>query len=163
MSDGTYYVRVRAKNACGTSAPTSDTTFTIGSTPTTNPGPTPNGTVRVTGYVLPPCDPMPPASGLPGFRNCTGSVYVTVNKTVTSGYVSIFFSYSPDGGSFYHGDVRVTAGRAPGAITIPVRMEYAPACLPLTSLTMSIWDGPQSGGSPTLLAREVVSFKSACP
>jgi hypothetical protein len=165
VGNGSYYVRVKAKNACGTSGATTETKFVVGSTPTPTPTPTPQpgaGIVRVNTFLLNACEAMPPASGLPGFRNCTGTVSATVTKIVTSGYVSIFFAYTPGGGSFYHGEVRVTPGAAPGDIVIPVRMEYAPACVSPPTLTMTLRDGPQSANTAPVLATLVVGFRSAC-
>lgn len=41
VGNGTYYLRVRAKNACGVSAPSNEVSFTVGFAPTPLPTPTP--------------------------------------------------------------------------------------------------------------------------
>jgi len=71
---------------------------------------------------------------------------MTITKTVQSGYVSAFLPY-PDSGSFYHGDVRVTAGSKPGAIEINLLNNDVPRCpsLPYTA-SLAIYDEPRVRG-----------------
>jgi len=123
---------------------------------------TPTGGITKVGVSLSACQPAPPASGLPGFINCLGTVSLTLTRIVQSGYVSAFIAYTPGGGSFYHGDVAVRAGAAPGDIVINIRNEYIPQCLALTSITVDVYDGPQGAGTAPLIASLPLPFTSNC-
>ncbi|HEX4348260.1 MAG TPA: hypothetical protein VHZ73_11855 [Vicinamibacterales bacterium] len=99
------------------------------------------------------------ASPLPGSKNCTGSIQVTVPKPVTTGVISVYFNY-PDSGSFYHGQVSVGSG-APGTVTVPLVNEYISTCLTSYATRIDVYDGPQTGPS-TLIGSRLVTLTPSC-
>ena len=114
--------------------------------------------VTINSYSLNACTSS--ASPLPGWRNCQGTVTLTVNKAVTSGYVSVFFSY-PDSGTFYHGDLQVGSG-VPGRVVINVVNNYVSHCVTSYATTFEVYDGPQSAGSAPLLLSHPQTLSITC-
>lgn len=100
------------------------------------------------------------ASPLPGWINCTATVSLTVTKTVTSGYVSVFFNY-PNSGSFYHGQLQVSSS-TPGSIVVPVVNEYVPSCVTSYATTVDVYDGPESASSAPLLGSFPLTLNVKC-
>ena len=98
--------------------------------------------------------------GLPGWINCTGCVSLTVNKNVSSGYVSVYFDF-PDAGSFFHGQLQMPNGK-PGAIVVPVTNEYVSMCVTSVQTSIGVYDGPESNPSPPLLANLPTTIHSTC-
>ncbi len=101
------------------------------------------------------------ADPLPGWLNCRGTITVTIAQVNQSGFVSVFMAY-PDSGSFYHGQVAVTAGRAPGTVSITVVNNYVPRCVSSYATTISAYDGTQSAGSPPLIGRSTGTLTFSC-
>lgn len=90
------------------------------------------------------------ANPLPGWRNCTGTVRLTITKRVPSGIVSAFYNF-PDAGSFFHGQLSVGSG-IPGTVTVNVTNEYVSRCVTPYSTTITVYDGPQSAQTAPVLA-----------
>ena len=114
VGNGTYYIRLRTKNACGDlSAASTEITTVV--------GPTTTGTVTLNSLGLTGCtyktDPFP------GYFNWTATAVVTVTKIVRNGWVSVYFNYGADGGSFYYGFTAVPANAAPGVVTVNLRTD----------------------------------------
>jgi hypothetical protein len=127
--------------------------FLLAGTACTSAGPTESSTadpaVYVTGYSFQSCAGS--ASPLPGWRGCQGTVTLTINKALSSGYVSVFFNY-PDAGSFYHGQLQVGSG-VPGRVVVNVVNDYVSQCLTSYPSRFDVYDGPQSlQGAPLLLS-----------
>ena len=101
------------------------------------------------------------ADPLPGWLNCRGTITVTITQVNQSGFVSVFMAY-PDSGSFYHGQVAVTAGRAPGTVSITVVNNYVPRCVSSYPTTLSAYDGTQSASSPPLIGRSTGTLTFTC-
>ncbi|MDO8793301.1 MAG: BACON domain-containing carbohydrate-binding protein, partial [Vicinamibacterales bacterium] len=101
------------------------------------------------------------ADPLPGWTNCRGTITVTITQVNQSGYVSVFMAY-PDSGSFYHGQVAVTAGRAPGTVSISVVNNYVPRCVSSYATTISVYDGTQSASAPPLIGRSSGTLTFTC-
>lgn len=101
------------------------------------------------------------ADPLPGWLNCRGTITVSVTQVNRSGFVSVFMAY-PDSGSFYHGQVAVTAGRAPGTVSISVVNNYVPRCVSSYATTISVYDGAQSANDPPLIGRSTGTLTFTC-
>lgn len=99
------------------------------------------------------------ASPLPGWRNCTGTVALTITKTISSGIVSVFFNYGSSG-SFYHGQVAVTPGVT--SYTVNVVNEYVSTCLTSYTTSVDVYDGAQSASNPPLLVSTPVTLTGTC-
>ncbi|HEY5220406.1 MAG TPA: hypothetical protein VIJ16_11390 [Gemmatimonadaceae bacterium] len=121
------------------------------------PGDT-GGTVVLNGLTLSGCGPS--ASPLPGWTNCTGTVTLNITKTVSSGYVSVYFNY-PDDGSFYHGQYQVSSGK-PGSIVVPMINNYVSACVTTLATTIDVYDGPESSQTAPLLASIATTIHATC-
>jgi hypothetical protein len=134
-------VDLAGRSACST------VTLTIG------PRPAPIGTVTV-GHVSWSCTIS--AAPLPGWRNCTGTVALAITKTISSGYVSVFFNY-PDDGSFFHGDLPVGSG-TPGNVIVNVANPYVSHCANGFTTTVDVYNGTQSAQSPPLLTSVPVTL-----
>ena len=122
----------------------------------TSPGS--KGTVTLQSLSLTGCAGS--ASPLPGWVNCSASVTLNVTKTVSSGYVSVYFNY-PDAGSFYHGQVQVSAG-APGTIVVPMINEYVGSCATSLQTSVGVYDGPESNSSAPQMATIPTSITATC-
>jgi hypothetical protein len=116
------------------------------------------GSVRVNSWVLSGCSVS--ASPLPGSRNCTGTVTLSITKSIPSGVVSVFFNY-PDDGSFYHGQLQVGSG-IPGTVTVNVVNDYEPACVTSFATTFDVYDGPETASSPPLLVSQPITLNVTC-
>ena len=114
---------------------------------------TQSGTVTV-GRVTWSC--VTSAAPLPGWRNCTGTVALTITRTISSGYVSAYFQY-PDSGSFFHGDLQVGTA-VPGAVTVNVVNEYVSRCANPFATMVDIYNGPQNAQSAPLLVSTPVTL-----
>jgi len=100
------------------------------------------------------------ASPLPGWRNCRGTVTATINTTNQSGYVSVFFNY-PNSGAFYHGDVRVAAGSAPGQVGINIVNDYVSNFVFPYDTTVTFYDAPQGAGSGPVIGSRAIHLTSS--
>ena len=60
------------------------------------------GSVTATQVSLTKC--QTPASPLPGWLNCPGTITLSITETVSSGTVSVYMNYL--GNSFFHGQLR---------------------------------------------------------
>lgn len=117
-----------------------------------------SGTVLLKGWSFAGCAQS--ASPLPGWTNCTGTVTLDITKTVSSGYVSVYFNY-PDASSFYHGQASVANG-APGMVTINVTNDYISACVTSYPTTVDVYDGPESASTSPQLASIQTTVKVTC-
>jgi len=102
------------------------------------------------------------ASPLPGWKNCTGTVGLTISKTIQSGYVSVFFNY-PTSGAFFHGELAVNSGGPAQTITINVVNQYVSHCVPTYLTSVDVYDGRQNAGQAPLLVSQPVTLSSNCP
>ena len=84
---------------------------------------------------------------IPGCSTVTATAQIVLNRTIRSGYVSVFMGY---GGSFYHGDVQVPAGSVASTVTVAMKNEYISNCIRVQSTVVDVRDGPQ--GAPDLAA-----------
>jgi hypothetical protein len=116
----------------------------------------PSGTVTI-GAVTWSCSIS--ASPLPGWRSCTGTVALNITKTISSGYVSVFYNY-PDSGSFFHGDLQVGSG-TPGNVTVNLRNSYVSHCANPFTTEVDVYNGSEGAGSAPLLASKTVTI-SGC-
>jgi len=123
------------------------------SSPTQASDSSPTGTVTV-GAVTWSCTIS--ASPLPGWRNCTGTVALTITKTISSGYVSVFYDY-PTSGAFFHGELQVGSG-TPGAVIVNVVNEYVSQCANPYTTTVDVYDGRQSAQTAPVLASVPVTL-----
>ena len=153
MGNGTYYIRLRAKNACGDlSAASTEITTVVGPTTTTT------GTVTLNSLGLTGCtyktDPFP------GYFNCTATAVVTVTKIVRNGWVSVYFNYSADGLLLrVHGGARKRgAGRRDGQPQEPILQE----CIPTQTVNFDVYDGAQAQGKNPLLSSFKITLNSTC-
>ena len=119
---------------------------------------TTGGTVLLKGLSLTACTQS--AAPLPGWKNCTGTVSLDITKTVSSGYVSVYFNY-PDANSFYHGQVAVAQG-APGSVTVSVVNDYVAQCVASFPTTVDVYDGPESAQSAPSLASIKTTLNVHC-
>jgi hypothetical protein len=101
------------------------------------------------------------AGDLPGWINCRSVLDITITATNQSGYVSAIYAW-PDSGSFYHGDVQVTRGAAPGSIRINLVNNYVPRCVTSLPTTLTIRDGPQSATSAPAIAVIPFTYTATC-
>jgi hypothetical protein len=118
----------------------------------------PAGSVRVTSWTLTGCPTS--ASPLPGWRNCTGTVNLSITKTIPSGVVSVYFNY-PDNGAFYHGQLQVGSG-IPGSVTVNVVNDYESSCVTSFATTVDVYDGPQTAQSAPLLVSQPITLNVTC-
>jgi hypothetical protein len=134
IGNGTYYIRIRAKNACGDlSAASSEATTVVG----------PTG--GITGFFG--------RGGCQYFEifdfwtGCKADVTANITKIVTSGNVGVLLFWNTGGGDgLFHGDLRVTPGSAPGNVTISTTSGslFRRYCSNAIPVTIEIFDG-QSG------------------
>jgi hypothetical protein len=101
------------------------------------------------------------ATPLPGWKNCTGTVTLTISKIIPSGYVSAYFDYGSTG-SFFHGELAVTSGGPAQTVTVNLIDEYVSACETSYLSTVTVYDGHQSALRPPLLAVAPVQLTSTC-
>lgn len=127
----------------------------VGCSGITSPGA--NGTVSLQSLKLSGCASS--ASPLPGWVNCSGSVTLNITKTVTSGYVSVYFNY-PDAGSFYHGQIQVSG--QPGTIVVAMINDYVASCATSLQTSVGVYDGPESNSSAPLLANIPTTITATC-
>jgi len=118
----------------------------------------PAGSVRVTKWALTGCTTS--ASPLPGWRNCTGNVTLSITKTIPSGVVSVYFNY-PDNGAFYHGQLQVGSG-IPGTVVVNVVNDYESNCVTSFATSFDVYDGPQSAQSAPLLVSQPITLNVTC-
>jgi hypothetical protein len=123
---GTYYLRVRARNACGTSPLSSDVPLTIqGGAPA--PPPSPSGTavsnVRIwlTGCTGRAPEPMP------GWVNCNGYITMDVDADIRTGWIQVVMRF-PVEGSFYQGAAQVGVGRIRRNVRVDIKNGYVSGC-----------------------------------
>jgi hypothetical protein len=116
------------------------------------------GSVRVTKWALTGCPTS--ASPLPGWRNCTGTVTLSITKTIPSGVVSVYFNY-PDNGAFYHGQLQVGSG-IPGTVTVNVVNDYESSCVTSFATTFDVYDGAQTAQSAPLLVSQPMTLNVTC-
>jgi hypothetical protein len=127
--------------------------------PPTTPPPAETGSVSVT-TVSYNCSRSP--GGITGIT-CTGSVGLNVTKVVTSGFVSVFWSYTSDGGSFFRGQTTVPAGSRPGTISVPVTNSFSSTCVSgAYQRVISVSDGPTSNSTAPVLGRVTVNLNGNC-
>jgi len=100
------------------------------------------------------------AAPLPGWRNCTGTVELTISKVITSGFVSVFFNY-PDDGAFFHGELAVTSGGPAQKVTVNVVNEFVSKCVTFAT-TIDVFDGRQNAGQAPLLVSVPITFTPTC-
>lgn len=108
--------------------------------------------VTVTGVQLSACSYSPRGPG--GYFNCQGTVTLTVNSPLSSGFVAVFMSY-PDAGSFFHGQKQVLST---GTYTVNVVNDFMSRCVTSVSTTVRVYDGtsesaPQLVSAPITLTR----------
>jgi hypothetical protein len=97
---------------------------------------------------------------LPGWVNCTATVSLNVTKTVSSGYVSVYFNY-PDAGSFDHGQVQVSSSKS-GNIVVPMVNDYVSVCVTSYATTVDVYDGPLSATMAPQLASFPMTLTVKC-
>jgi hypothetical protein len=93
-----------------------------------------------------------------GYWNCTGTVTVRVNGTISNHVLAVFMAY-PGSGSFYHGEEAVSA---PGTYVIPITNQFqALGCHASVSTSVAFFNGPFSGPR-VLIVSAPVTMKKAC-
>jgi hypothetical protein len=102
------------------------------------------------------------ATPLPGWRNCTATVGLTISKPIQSGYVSVFFNY-PSNGAFFHGELAVNSGGPAQSVTVNLVNEYVSQCVTTYSTTVDVYDGRQTAGQAPLIVSVPVTLTSTCP
>jgi hypothetical protein len=102
------------------------------------------------------------ATPLPGWRNCTATVGLTISKAIQSGYVSVFFNF-PDGGAFFHGELAVAAGSGTKTVTVNLVNEYVSHCVTSYATKVDVYDGRQNAGQAPLLVSVPITLTSSCP
>ena len=102
------------------------------------------------------------ASPLPGWRNCTATVALTISKTIQSGYVAVFFNY-PSSGAFFHGDLAVNSGGPTQSVTVNLINEYVSQCVTSYATKVDVYDGRQNAAQPPLIVSVPVTLVSTCP
>ena len=102
------------------------------------------------------------ASPLPGWKDCAGTVTLTISRTIQSGYVSVFLDY-PTTSSFFHGELAINSGGPAQTVMVPIINEYVAQCV-MTYLTqVNVHDGRQSDTQAPLLLSLPVTLTSVCP
>jgi hypothetical protein len=101
-----------------------------------------------------------PADPLPGWRNCAGTVTLSITKKIPSGVVSVFFNY-PDDGSFFHGQLDVGSG-IPGTVTVNLVNDYISGCVTSFATTIDVYDGPQTSQTAPLLVSDPLTLNVTC-
>jgi len=99
------------------------------------------------------------ASPLPGWRNCTGVITLSVTGVPSSGYLSTYMDYGSSG-TFYHGQVAVVDGTT--TATVNVVAEYVSTCLTSVSTTVDVYDGPQSNQNAPLIGSYPITLTGTC-
>jgi hypothetical protein len=138
IGNGTYYIRVRAKNACGDlSAASTEATTVVG--PVTTGG--------ITGFFG--------RGGCQYFdlfdfwTGCKADVTANVTKIVTSGNIGVLLFWNTGGGDgLFHGDLKVTPGSAPGNVTISTTSGslFRRYCSNAIPVTVELFDGASGTG-----------------
>jgi hypothetical protein len=100
------------------------------------------------------------ASPLSGWRNCAGTVTLTITKSIPSGVVSVYFNY-PDDGSFFHGQLQVGSG-VPGTVTVNLVNDYISNCVTSFATTIDVYDGPQTSQTAPLLVSHPLTLAVTC-
>ena len=98
-----------------------------------------------------------PATPLPGWINCTGTVNLSIDTAVTGGVVSVYFNY-PDSGSFFEGQASVTAVTT----NVPVTNSYIPDCVKSVETIVEVYGGPTTDTSAPLLASFPETVTTSC-
>lgn len=96
------------------------------------------------------------ASPLPGWRNCTGTVALTISRPISSGYVAVYFNF-PDNSAFFHGELQVGLG-TPGAVIVNLVNEYVSRCQSPFATTVDVYNGRQSTQNAPLLVSVPVTL-----
>jgi hypothetical protein len=103
------------------------------------------------------------ATPLPGWKNCHGTVDVTVNvpSDIKSGYISVYFNF-PDDGSFYHGQIAI--GSSPATYTVSMTNDYVPGCLSTSiSTSVDVYDGSASASNAPRVGGRFATLGNTCP
>lgn len=100
------------------------------------------------------------ASPLSGWRNCAGTVTLSITKKIPSGVVSVYFNY-PDDGSFFHGQLQVGSG-IPGTVTVNLVNDYISQCVTSFATTIDVYDGPQTSQTAPLLVSDPLTLNVTC-
>lgn len=101
------------------------------------------------------------ADPLPGWRNCTATVSLTISSVITSGYVSVFFNY-PTSGAFFHGELAVASSGVLQTVTVNLVNEYVSHCVPSYQTSINVYDGRQNAAQAPLLVSEPMTITSTC-
>jgi len=116
---GTLYIRVRARNGCGTSAVSTGVSVTVGGSPPGNR--VSNVRIWLTGCAGQAPEPMP------GWVNCSGYITMDVDADIRTGWIQVVMRF-PVEGSFYNGQVQVGVGRIRRNVRVDIRNSYVSRC-----------------------------------
>jgi hypothetical protein len=119
---------------------------------------TPAGSVSVTHWTI--GGGCVSADPLPGWRNCAGTVTLSITKKIPSGVVSVYFNY-PDDGAFFHGQLDVGSG-IPGTVTVNLVNNYISSCVTTFATTIDVYDGPQTSQTAPLLVSSPQTLNVTC-
>jgi hypothetical protein len=100
-----------------------------------------------------------PATPLPGWRNCTGTILLSVTGTPSSGYISTYMDYGSTG-TFYHGQVAVVSGTS--SYTVNVVSEYVPQCYTSLATSVDVYDGSEANSNAPLIASIPITLSGSC-
>jgi hypothetical protein len=153
VGNGTFYIRVRAKNACDDLSPASnEVTVVVG------PGTTTSAVSSVSFRYTCSFRYNPP---LPFSMTCTGTADFTLNATVTSGVVVVTMDYVQER---FSGSASVsTRAGGPGPVHISnFHLQTLGACAPTYSSVFEVWGGILDQ-NPPLLGRVNVTGTTSCP
>jgi|GEM_PF-6669908 len=103
------------------------------------------------------------ASPLPGWRNCAGTVTLSISRRITTSFVSVYFDF-PTNGAFFHGELSVIHdGRSLAkVVTVNLVNEYVSRCVASYPTTVNVYDGRQSAPSAPLLVSTPLTLSSNC-
>ncbi|HET7632538.1 MAG TPA: hypothetical protein VFK16_09500 [Gemmatimonadaceae bacterium] len=100
------------------------------------------------------------AAPRPGWVNCQAIVYLSINTTVQSGYVSAYLEY-PETGAYYTGEKSVSSS-VPGNISIVMTNPYVSKCVTSYPTAVRVYDGRVGDQTAKELGSISVNVKSIC-